>query len=220
MDPITNSTTPTAAATAPAKETDKLPETPSPVSPEVSPQERIVLYVIAALGTGAVLLAYFIWASFHNFPSPKVGTHSGTIVYDGSIFPVDVVCDCPSALTQSIPRQMNFDVTITGSYARGSTQEDEIDVAFSAGNSQVDYKSVPINAAVLSSGQKFTQSLPITITPKDVALTSVILQFSSKKQGSLGSVQWPIESRSGAWSLTSPFVYSGMVMLTVLRFFL
>jgi len=178
-------------------------------------RSRYLLFGAIAVLIGSGILLYVVWAQHRDYPSHESREKKGSFTYDGLPIDVDVVCDCPEVLTQSIPRQLNFEVRFRAPFPVISPKADDgIAVEISAGGAVVDYKASTIRSELLLSGRPIVESFPVTITPKDVTLAAIVLKFTSSKQAStLGLVEWQMRSQSTAKVAATPIMYAGLIVL-------
>jgi len=77
-------------------------------------KNRYYAFGVFALVIGLSIFLYLVWARHRDYsPQERLG-QKGEITYDGRKLAVDVVCVCPTVLTESITRQLNFEVYCDG----------------------------------------------------------------------------------------------------------
>lgn len=198
---------------------------------------RKSLLAISAL---AVIVAVFYSVEFAkkwDNPPPSEREMQGprvegtTVIYLGLPIDVDISCDCPRVLTESISRSIPIEVKLIAPWAGNSPDAiDRLPDRLKTKLGQIPagreiYLSVEAGGAVLVP-EKFTiapeltllnsgrvnQSFVLKITPTDTTLSQINFHFLLTGGESLGSVRLRVTTRPRFVTLIAPFVYAVLIL--------
>ena len=182
-------------------------------------------FMIIAMSTALAVAAVFYGIHFsRQWDSPPSETlaNTGTITYRGVPVTVNLTCNCPRILTESIHRSLQFriDLKPEGSlYPDGYGSQpstDKIALSAEAGGATVEPQTFTIgNPQPWFDRKPISQSLVLTITPTDTTLSQITFHFLSANEGSLGSVDWQINAHARFVPFIMPFVYGVLVLVLI-----